>query len=215
MSAKYPPQPHLIYGYRWVIAKDLRGILTSDRHNAAGEHLVGYPYVDHTNGLSMHVRLFCAVDSSGDIQPTTDLNSQRVMLIVRYDVLETCEIKPLSTEQISALQLPSEPESLQSYRNLDVEPLRQIDYMHPLRAPGFPVDIEFVLPPRQAGQNPEQVWGRLERQIDPHHFECELIVQPHQDLGMNRGDRVLVRVCPVPQGVESLCVGKCKEGNAP
>lgn len=213
MTIGFPPPPHLVYGYRWIIVKDLRHVLKAQRQElkADGEHYIGYPYVDHTAGLSMHIHLFCKVDFLGNIHSTADVRAHRLMLLVRYDTLQVSEIKVLTPQQINKLKLPAEPDHIATYRAIEVEPLRTIEYMHPLRAPGFPDDIKFILPPTAPGQRPEEVWGRLKRRVEEHVFECELLVQPFQPLGVMRGDRVLVRVRPATNGVESICIGKYKQ----
>src|SRR5262245_59196130 len=114
-----PPQFHSEYGDRWVLVKDKEGRLNQERQrlNAAGAHLVGYPYVDHQVGVSMWVHLFCQVGMFGGIKKTADVNAQKLGLILRYDVLTKCEIKLLTPNQINELGLPERPEHIAHYEN--------------------------------------------------------------------------------------------------
>lgn len=198
--------PHIVYGNRWVLAHDSSCHLTTlrDEHKASGEHVIGYPYVDHTAGLSMHVSSFCKVDFSEQITVTGDLEVIKVRAIIRYDVLSRWDITPLTDEQIKALGLPETPDFLQFYENKEVEPLRQLDFLHPLRAPGYPDDVKFAM---EGPEGVEVVWGRLERRVSDNRFECTLLNQPSQNTGVNAGSRVIVLIEPSPQGIRSQFVG--------
>ncbi len=202
----FPPQPHLQYGYRWVLVHDKQGVLKGERqhYNAGGEHLVGYPYVDHTAGFSMNVRLFCQTTLFGGLKVMVDLWALKVGLIMRHDVMSRCSITPLSDGQIKKLGLPDNPEWLQFYENKDVEPLRTLELLHPLRAPGFPDDVKFVIGGKEL--KIEQVWGRLERRLSETTYECTLLNTPHQDFGVKAGERVIIRIAPTQNGIISQFV---------
>jgi hypothetical protein len=200
-------QPHLEYGYKWVLVKDKQGVMSRERqrYNAAGEHLIGYPYVDHEVGFSMHVRLFCQVGFLGGIKTTADLVAQKIGLVMRHDVLSRCEIKPLTAKQISELALPEKPEFIEVYENKAVEPLRSLELLHPLRAPGYPDDIKFII--AQEGRQMEELWGRLERRLGNELYECTLLNQPHQDFGIKAGERIVVRIAYVGKNIVSQAIG--------
>lgn len=199
--------PHIVYGYKWVLCKDVQGKLRQilEEEGIAGQHLVGYPYVDHTAGFSMHIHLFCEVSPLGEIGITANYFAQKKSFILRWSLLETYQITPLTPSQIATLQLPTVPEHIRFYEAKEVEPLRSLELLHPLRAPGFPDDIWFVM--AQEGKQPEQVWGRLERQVGEHLFECVLLNQPHQNFGVKVGDLVIVAIAPVGDNIGSQFVG--------
>jgi hypothetical protein len=202
---------HLQLCDKWMLIKDVKGILKRERQrfNADGEHLVGYPYVDHTAGLSMRVHLFCQSNFLRSLKVTADVIAQNVALIIRYDVLSQCEVKPLDQDQIEKFKLPEKPDYLTSYEKKEVEPLRWVEVMHPLRAPGFPDDIRFVL--AQPGKQVEEVWGRLERRLSDNVYECILLNQPHQDFGLKAGDHVAVGVALAGNGIVSQCLGLAED----
>lgn len=198
---------HLDYCYKWLLLKDVKGFMKSERqrYNADGEHLIGYPYIDHTAGISMRVHLFCQSNFMRPLKITTDLVTQKIALVMRYDLLAQCEVKPLTQDQIDKFNLPAKPDYVAIYDNKEVEPLRWIEVMHPLRAPGFPDDIRFVL--AQPGKQVEEVWGRLERRLSDNVYECILLSQPHQDFGVKAGDHVAVGVAFTGGGIVSQCLG--------
>ncbi len=201
-----PPQPHLQYGYRWILVHDNQGVLKGERqrYNAAGEHLVGYPHIDHTHGLSMYVRLFCQKTMLGGLKVTADLWAQKIGLIIRYDTMSRCSLSLLTDDQIRKLSLPAKAEMLDAYENKDVEPLRALELLHPLRAPGFPDDVKFIMSGK--GFKTEQVWGRLERRLNDTLFECTLLNAPHQDFGVKAGERVVVLIARAQGGIASQFV---------
>jgi hypothetical protein len=190
--------------------KDITGHLNRTRRemDAAGEHAIGYVYVDHEAGLSIQFRFFCKVNFFGQIKKTADVLERKMMLAVRYDLLSRWEIKPLTEKQIDDFGLSVKPEFAEHYRNIDVEPLRVLEFLHPLRAPGYPDDVKFAM----IGQRGvEEVWGRLERRVSEALFECKLLNQPKQDFGVNAGDRVVVFMEPTPQGIRSQFVGSVEK----
>ena len=212
MPDNYPPQPHLDYANRWVLAKDTGNFIAREaqRYDSDGTHACGFVYADHTAGLTMRVEFFCHMKSRDEIELRGGPRAQNSMLLYRYDIFKDFTLHPLSDQQIVALQLPKEPIGMDAYLRQDLEPLRELELLHPLRAPGFPDDIRFMVLPPSRNQSPEVVWGRIERQLDPAHFECILLNQPHADLGLRVNDRVVVNVRKVENGMVSVCVGRLK-----
>ncbi|MBK8023365.1 MAG: hypothetical protein IPK19_18520 [Chloroflexi bacterium] len=139
---------YLEYAYRWLLFKDTKGLLKQERarFNAAGDHFVGYPYVDHEAGYSMHVHAFCQVPLMRPVKITADLLAQKQMLVLRYDLLVKCEFRELEPADRARLGLPARPDHIQNHERPEVEPLRSIDFLHPLRALVFPTIFDSLWP---------------------------------------------------------------------
>ncbi|MBK8023364.1 MAG: hypothetical protein IPK19_18515 [Chloroflexi bacterium] len=61
------------------------------------------------------------------------------------------------------------------------------------------------------GKQVEELWGRLERQLTEHTFECALLNEPHQDLGIHARDRVAVGVGVMQGRLIAQCLGPMSE----
>jgi hypothetical protein len=212
MPDNYPPQLHLDYANRWFIAEDSGDFIAQEaqHYGSDGTHACGFVYVDHTAGLTMRVEFFCHVKANDEIELRGGPRAQNAMCLYRYGIFDRFTLKPLSDQQLNVLNLPKEPIGMDAYRRQDLEPLRELELLHPLRAPSFPDDIQFILLPPSKNQSREVVWGRIERQLDPAHFECILLNQPHADLGLRVNDRVVVNVRKIDNGIIAVCVGRLK-----
>lgn len=187
--------PHITFGNKWVLVKDPSGVMKDERarhDDTNGEYAIGFIYVDHTAGISMRIWWFCKKNFLGRIVKTVDLHEKRIGYILRHDLLPQFEMGILTEEQIKYHGLPQIPEFLETYAHPGAEPLRTLDLLHPLRAPGYPDDIKFAMVGE--GMQVEEVWGRLERRLGDILYECTLLNQPHQDFGVNAGDQVVVLV---------------------
>ena len=193
---------------RWMLASDNLGRLDSEkcRYGAAGMHVLGFVYVDHTHGISMQIESFCSLDPDGTKHMTGGPPQHNSVLLLRYDMLGDMEPVPLGNDERRRLGLPEYPKWLSSYRHEGAEPLRRMALLNPLRAEGYPDDIKFVIP-EDSGRSGEVIWGRLENSIGGDYFECKLLNEPSQDFGFHLGERVLVRVKEVPEGVSAVCLG--------
>lgn len=193
---------------RWMLGTGSSDWFASEQRHfeASGTHVLGFVYVDHTHGVTMQVESFCRVDSAGTVHLTSGPRQQNAALLVRYDLLAAMNLARVSESERQRLGLPVTPEWLSIYRHEEAEPLRRLALLHPLRAEGYPDDIKFVLPADEETR-PEVVWGRLERALGEHYFECELLSEPQQDAGVHAGERVVVSVREVPDGVSPVCLG--------
>ncbi len=197
-------QPYLIYGNAWILAKDTTGRLKSERetYKAAGEHLIGYVYVDHQAGVSMMVHHFCKIGIFGRIIITSNFDASKFGLTIRFGLLKNFETQRLSGEQVRSLGLPMRPDYMDSYdNNEEHRKLRFLNLIDPLRASGFPDDFKFAI--IVSGRKTDEVWGRLEKRLGQILYECILLNTPHQDLGVKAGDRVVVRIEKTPRGIIS------------
>ncbi len=193
---------------RWMLASDHLCRLDSEkrRYGVAGTHVLGFVYVDHTHGISMQIESFCNMDPDGTVHMNGSPPQHNSMLLIRYDMLLDMDPNPLADDEHRRLGLPEYPKWLPSYHHEGAEPLRRLSLLHPLRAEGYPDDIKFVLP-GDAEHQAELIWGRLENSLGGDYFECELLNEPNHDFGFHMGERVLVRVKEVPEGVSSVCLG--------
>jgi hypothetical protein len=199
---------------RWVLAHNRTNIpqLQSEqnRYGVSTEYLVGFIYVDQEAGMSLDVASYCTVD--GDtITLTRGPRDDNSRMMLRYGVFaDVMEITTLTEMQRQTLKLPEEPRWLSAYKvegQDRIDQMRQIELLHPLRAPGFPDDIGFKLLAK--GMQDEYVWGRLMAQVQPDLFVVRLLNQPHQDFGgIRQGDYLLIIVKQFPDGIASICVGK-------
>jgi hypothetical protein len=55
------------------------------------------------------------------------------------------KIEQLSQDQIKSLSLLEKPEWLKFYDEPDLERTRQLEFLHPFRAPGFPDDRRVLI----------------------------------------------------------------------
>ena len=194
---------------RWMLASDHLGRLDSEkcRYGATGMHVLGFVYVDHTHGISMQIESFCSFDPDGTKHMTGGPPQHNSVFLIRYDMLcDMDPVVPLADDERRRLKLPKHPKWLSSYRHEGAEPLRRLALLNPLRAEGYPDDIKFFLPGDTEHQA-ELIWGRLENSLGGDYFECELLNEPNHDFGFHMGERVLVRVKEVPEGVSSVCLG--------
>jgi hypothetical protein len=202
-----PKPPDLALANQWLLMEDSQDILASVRkeHKLRGNLILGYAYIDHAAGFTVDVHCFVERKLFGGYSKSAEIQRDlRTMLKIRFDMVRTMKVLPVNDrDRISTFQLPDNPDWLEHYRMPEVEPLRELDFLHPVRAPGFPDDIAFVMGPRGAATQPERVWGRLVRQLSDHVFECTLLNQPHQDFGIKMGDKVTVGVGLTPQGIIS------------
>jgi hypothetical protein len=185
----------------WWLFHDKDGTLKRERqrYNAAGEHLIGYPYIDHTAGLSMWVHYFCQIPRFGPMRVTKDMSPDApgegsTILVIRFDTLRTFRGGLLPPNERARLKLPDAPTYLADYKRPDLDPIRRLAFLDLFRAPGFPDDVQILL--IAEGFQAEGIWARIEGIIKKadglQMFDCVLINQPHQPIGVNAGERVEV-----------------------
>jgi len=167
---------------------------------------VGFVYVDSMCGITFNVEAWCirqphslrAVSRPGDTK-------QRIML--RYDTFAGKAMRRLTPSEHAALKLPDVPDWLSIYYE-NTEPLRALralPLLDPLRAPGYPDDIQCLLYDKTGKKDGEWVWARLFRQESDDIFFCRLQNEPMQDFGVHAGEEICVKVSERPQGLLSIC----------
>src|SRR5262245_36659192 len=94
---------HLQICNRWMLFQDTTNTLLDERGRYfAGKDpwLVGYPYIDHTAGLSMHIWLFCKINFWRQLVVAAEVyRKHKVALIVRWDVMQHWKSRPLEIEE--------------------------------------------------------------------------------------------------------------------
>ncbi len=203
---------------RWLlfrISGKLRDLLREDQSTfkARGDYFIGFAYVDPTAGITIAPEIFCELVDGGDQVVTwgQSYTANKSMVRLRYGSYNDMQFWLLKKDHIKALKLPEQPDWLEFYKQPEVEPTRQIEALKPLRAPGFPDDIKFLLmPPEGSGMQMEEIWGRIVRRRDERpndiFLECVLLNKPYQDFGVKAGDHVVVQILPGQDAVMAICV---------
>jgi hypothetical protein len=178
----------------------------------SGEHFIGFIYIDAQAGMTLSLEAFCTLEGE-TITITKTRKDYNAGMRIRYSVYsKDFEFSILNDTQRIALNLPKVPDWLHIYQvegQAEIDRLRKIELLHPLRAPGFPDDILFVLVPTRSEIKPEGVWGRLISNPQEGLFVVKLLVKPYEDFGgITIGDYLVVEVKPTPQGISSVCIGK-------
>lgn len=137
-----------------------------------GTHALVFTYVDRTAGMSSWLEVFCNRQADGSFERVGGPAENKAGVSIRYGTFPMSEIILLSTEEREELGLPERPDWLEIYDDGGMDALRKMSLLDPLRAPGFPDDIQF--PIVRPGLQGEVVWGRLERYIPDDLFECTL-----------------------------------------
>jgi hypothetical protein len=205
------PDHLLPFWNRWLLGRDSVGMLNPIRQefSVRPRDFVCYAYADPEVGLSAHVHLICKVRFTGRIDPVFDVWAKKLAVKFRADMFDVFDLRLLEPAEVSALKLPSEPEWLSFYTNEELEKVRRLEFLHPLRAGNFPDDIRTIVGGAK-NKEPEVVWVRTKRLMPDGTLEGVLLNQPYQKLGVNRGDLVRVRVREVPGGIQSYCLGPAK-----
>lgn len=194
---------------RWVLLRDGEGLLASEleRFGAPGPCAIGFVYIDHEMGISCRVTAFCAADEYGHgIRCNGAPSHHGAALILRYEVLQRLGVMPLHPAERRRLRLLRKPNWWKHYHEPAMQSVRGYRYLDPLRAPGYPDDIQFIIQDSDE-HSAELVWGRVLADGGCYSFICTLLSQPHY-WDYTIGDVVLVQVERRPEGVMAWCVGK-------
>ncbi len=204
---------------RWVLVHNTDDRLTQQKthYGVEVDYFVGFVYVDQTAGMTINVESYGTVN--GDtITLTKGPRDDNRRMMIRFTHAQPGGLQPptpLTDAQQQALGLPAEPDWLQYYNvqgQAELDRIRQDSTLHPLRAPGFPDDIRFVLPPTRQGMQGEVVWGRVLANPQPNIYIVRLLNQPNQDFGgIKQGDMLVVQVQVTENGVGPMCVGRVQD----
>lgn len=195
---------------RWMIVRLGREEvmrLTDDEERGA-EYALGYVYVDSSCGITLNVEAWCNFENE-QLQVISRPIDVRQRNMMRYGYFVVKEKRLLDAHEVADLQLSTSPDWLKYYApSEEVISLRTLTLIDPLRAPGFPDDIKFLILDKEKAKEPELVWGRLVRQLKQDLFVCNLLNEPTQNYGIHKGDLLCVYVFENPNGLGSACLGK-------
>jgi len=164
--------------------------------------VIGYYYTVHVQGTSIDIHGFCDIDEDGNITLSTRLDEDtNSRVIVRYLDGFGFDLMPLTNDQLMTFGLPITPYWLHPFTTDELDALRAIPELDPIRYPGFPDDIEFyLLSNDRANVDTEIVFGRLEQRLDePNRFVVELLNQPFTEHGVNLGDLLVVELTTIDE----------------
>jgi hypothetical protein len=160
-------------------------ILPQGDSPAGADAYLAFGYIDYTRGLNF---MYLAPANYESGQQLGHLDEAQA-IIVRPEVALDCEAKlvELSPEQASEFTGYCMG-VLDGYScSEEVEKIREIREIDPLREPGWPDDIRVAL--HKEGLQGEGVYVRLTRVAD-HHLQGTLLNQPYQDFGVGMDDTV-------------------------
>lgn len=200
---------------KWVLIHNTGKMFNHDkeRYGVSVDFCIGYVYVDQQAGLTIDILSYCEVDDKS-ITLTKGPHDENTSMKVRFSHANNTNLtcKVLTDEQLKSLSLPTEPDWLQFYKvkgQEELDRIRQINLLHPLRAPRFPDDIRFILASNNPSIQPEQVWGRIIANPQESIFIIRLLNQPNQDIdGIKINDVLAVQVKEIPNGISAMYVGK-------
>ena len=210
-----PQEHHARIVNNWVLVhnQSTNFDMDKDRYGVDVDYFIGFVYIDSQAGMTIDMLSYCTVDGN-TITMTKGPRDDNSSMKVRYtgNFMEQLKCTILSDEQRNTLSLPVEPDWLHFYHvegQEEIERIRKLELLHPLRAPGFPDDIRFALIPMKQGMQVEQVWGKIMANPQENIFIVRLLNQPNQDFnGIKMGDFLAVEVKAVEQGLSSVCIGK-------
>jgi hypothetical protein len=206
-----PPDRALIFS--WVLVSDFGSYVKTLKMKVGGipedaDTGIGYVYIDHDAGISMAMEYLGK--KNGEELPGTSLVwlDNLVSLRFRYSSLKLLNLKQLTREEITRLELPEIPDRIRFYETPDIRTIRELEWLDPFRAKGFFDDVMAVLP--RIGENvPELIWVRLMRyDVTADRFLGTLLNEPFRDYGIHRGDTLEIQTIRDPRGIQLAALPK-------
>ena len=201
----------------WVLVSDFLQYLVPLREkfpeiSTSLESAVGYVYNDPDCGISMKIECLCTVGSPSDMISSFQLLGDIFSLKFRYSSMKMLNISRLSDEQNTSLGFPPVPNWLEFYETPDIRIIRGLQWLDPLRAPGFFNDVMVIIP-HEGEQVPEFVWVRLKTHLpETNRFTGLLLNEPFHESGIHRNDIIEVE----RSGTNLICeMKKNPEENKP
>ncbi|MFD1601988.1 hypothetical protein ACFSJW_24335 [Flavobacterium artemisiae] len=174
---------------RWITIEDYHNYpqLADSLADFEGSHLLCYVYIDHDAGTTLDVvKIFNKVDDK--IEFTESLIDKQIRVIMRYSDFSEIPYEILSDTSLGNFEL-IKPQHLKFYDRDDLIDFRKHDTVNYFRAEGYPDDIQILLFSENDYNNPELVWGRVEKyNITTYIGVAILLVQPHQNFGINKNE---------------------------
>jgi hypothetical protein len=161
-------------------------------HGFEGDHLIGWCYIDHQNGLSIRVTHLYNETPEGK-KITSSPQEAKALILIRASDINLLKVAPLPEADVSALSIAPDPEIVAIYERPELEAARNDPSLDPFRATGFPDDVRSLLIPNDEQLRPEMLWVRLEGPGDnAGTYGGKFIVEPSQNLGVHKGDMAVV-----------------------
>ena len=148
--------------------------------------VLSYGYIDHEDGMKMEVLCACKKDGEGiSLAPGTD----EVSCNISIHAIEDVEFEHID-RRIGA-RFSKKMESVSRYEPSENEGLRNRYDLDFLRDKHNPDDVMVILR-RKGEEKGEGVWVRLEG-ITEMFIIGELLNEPYDDFGYQKGDMVCIR----------------------
>jgi hypothetical protein len=174
---------------QWITIENFKNYsaLANSLTDLTGDHILGYVYIDHAAGLTLDIiKLFNRNDHK--IEFTDTLRDKELRVIIRHAQFSETSYQVVKGDSFGDYELVK-PSHLESYDRDDLTNFRNDEALDSFRAPGFPDDIQILLIQDDEDSRPELVWGRIEKYTRSNHTGiCHLMVQPHQNFGINKND---------------------------
>lgn len=185
-------QFHKKFANHWVKISGMTPGIKKMLAEFDGEHAFAYIYIDHDQGLSLDFAQTFDLEN-GEIVRVKSPVSKGVRCLARFDQFINSEkIELASPEEIeqNELKLLIPLETLDNRQ--DLNEFRNETFFDQFRAPGYPDDVQILLPPR-GDLKPELIWARVEA-FDPENnlIHCYLLNQPSQKFGLGLGSELSV-----------------------
>ena len=193
----------------WVLVSDFLQYLVPLREkfpeiSTSMESAVGYVYNDPDCGISTKIECLCTLGSPSDMISSFQLLGDIFSLKFRYSSMKLLNISRLSDEQITSLGFSPVPDWLEFYETPDLRIIRGLEWLDPIRAPGFFNDVMVILP-HEGEQVPEFVWVRLKAHLpETNRFKGVLLNEPFHESGIHRNDIIDVE----RSGTNLICAMK-------
>lgn len=176
---------------QWITIDNYRNypLLTKVLTDFAGDNILGYVYIDHSEGITLDVlKLFNR--NNGKIEFVDDPLEKKIRIIVRQAQFINTDYSIIEAKHFNDFEL-FKPQYLKLYEKENLTDFRKNEMFDVYRADGFPDDIQILLVTDDDKMKPELVWGRVENYNNTDNIgNCHLLVQPHQAFGININDNL-------------------------
>ena len=188
-----PKKDKEIWG-QWIKIENFRNYpeLADNFTDLSGDNILGYVYIDYTAGITLDViKLFNRTDNK--IEFTDTLSDKEIRVIIRYAQFAKTDYEIVKDNFLGDYEF-IEPSHIKIYERDDLTDFRNNETFDIYRAEGFPDDIQIILFASANDDDkfkPELVWGRVEKYSSADNLGFyNLLVQPHQNLGINKNERL-------------------------
>lgn len=180
---------------QFIIIKNLtqNQILSSLLKGYEGDNILGYIYIDHEEGITLDIlKLFS--ENNGEFEIKKDLIKDKSRAILRFAQFTNIDFSIADIETLTKLETEL-PDYIKSYERMDLIDFRKEEKFKKFTAPGFPDDLQILLIKQNSKNKPEQIWGKVEEYDAIEKIgRAKLMVQPFQNLGINKGEKILFKL---------------------